>query len=64
MNTDKLEKVRYTNITQPIMAIIRKYGSDNPELEKDLFQLIEIVEKEERKSDDIRELVYVLANKL
>jgi hypothetical protein len=46
------------------MSLIRKYGSDNKELEKELFELIELVEDEERKKNDIKSLVFELANKL
>lgn len=64
MNTDKIEKVSYTRMTQSVMTLIRKYCNDNKELEADLYELIETIEKEQRKSDDIKELAFILANKI
>lgn len=64
MDTNKIEKVSYTKIAQDIMKLIRKHGDENKELEKDLFELIKVVESEQRKADDIKELAFILANKI
>lgn len=60
----QVEKVSYTKLTQAIMAIIRKYGKENPELEKDLYILIELIEKEENNASNIRAEFYSLLTKL
>jgi hypothetical protein len=66
MNTDQVEKLSFTPLTQEVMRIIRIHcrENENKELEKDLFQLIESIEKTQEKHDKVKELAFVLANKL
>jgi ribosome biogenesis protein Nip4 len=64
METNNIEKVKFAKITQNIMELIRKHADPNSELEKDLFELISLVETEQRKSEEIKSLAFELANKL
>ncbi|WNW25107.1 hypothetical protein RS399_04110 [Bacillus inaquosorum] len=64
MDTNNIEKIKFTKITQEIMNIIRKFGDENKELEEALFSLIDLVEGEQRSLDNIKSLAFELANKL
>ncbi|MCZ4246867.1 hypothetical protein BXO87_01825 [Bacillus sp. GZB] len=64
MDTNNIEKIKFTKITQEIMNIIRKFGDENKELEEALFNLIDLVEGEQRSLDNIKSLAFELANKL
>lgn len=61
---DKVEKVNFTKLQQEVMKLIRKYGSDNAELEKELLELINIIDLERDKNDTIKSLAFDLANKI
>ncbi|MCY8196542.1 MULTISPECIES: hypothetical protein [Bacteria] len=64
MDTNNIEKIKFTKITQEIMNIIRKFGDENKELEEALFSLIDLVEGEQRSLENIKSLAFELANKL
>lgn len=64
MNTEHVEKMSFTPLTQQVMEIIRTHCKDNKELEKDLFDLIKSIEKVQDKQEKIKELAFVLANKI
>ena len=63
-NVEEIRSVDFTKLEQATMAIIFKHATDNPELREELMQLIELIKVERDASSKIRELAYILANKL
>ena len=61
---DKVQKVNFTKLQQEVMKVIRKYGSNNDELENDLMILIKLIDEERDKNDTIKSLAFDLANKI
>lgn len=64
MELNKLEKIQLTNIHSKLMVIVSKFGKDNPDLQKELFEAVEIVSNENKKIEDVKEAFYALVSKM
>lgn len=64
MDLEKVQGVDFTRLEQEVMRLVRKHCVDNEELEKDMFELLKMIEEERGDSEDIKSLAFVLANKI
>lgn len=64
MDTSKIERASFLKISQAVMSITRNHAEKDSQLEKDLYELLELIEQEQIKADSIKSLAYELASKL
>jgi hypothetical protein len=64
METNNVERAIFLKISQAVMSVLREHANNNPQLEQDLYQVLELIDIEQVKADYVKALAYELAAKL
>lgn len=64
MDTNKIERASFLKISQAVMNITRTHAEKDSQLEKELYELLELIDQEQVKADKVKSLAYELASKL
>lgn len=63
MNIQEIEKSKINQIESKAQAILYYFGKDNEELKKELEELLHLVKSEKDSREQLREVIWAVANK-
>lgn len=64
MDTNNVERASFLKISQTVMSVLRDHATENSDLEKDLYEVLNLIDAEQIKADNVKALAYELAAKL
>lgn len=64
MSIEKIEKSNMINIESELHAIAFQFGKDNPALKERLDEVLIMVKEEKESKENMKDVLFLLANKL